>query len=394
MESPFTGLELSKELEGKRPVAVMLDGSVKALPQAGIQDAGVVFVSNIEEKYIRYMAIFLDKAPSKVGPIRSARPYFIDWAVAYESFLAHCAGCPETIDRLSKERLIIDLDFAYLFNNKGKRVPLRPMEFFWLSDEKTPPHNVYMDIKRFRGTINLETIKTIKPGINFTKDKDVTDFSAYESFFHKNQKLISQDKAVFVEITRGKNNRISYSFLPSNNKYERFIYRPKNCSRPFYKKILKKIADSLKNILKALSKKFYDRLKNSPAKDIYELTLGRDNFAEAYKQTDENYGRPVEINNIVLMRAQISIVTGSLRRRISVKTLDKGKAIFFMDGCFINGTWIKICNDMAIRFFDEKGERINFNPGNIWIEILADDDQVKIGKNSQDDRNIRNNPHL
>lgn len=376
MESPFTGLELKKELEGKRPVAVMIDGSLQAIPQAGIQDASMVFVCQIKRKFTRYMAIFLDKAPIKAGPMRSTRNYFVDWAMAYESFLAHCAGCPETIDRLSKEELIIDLDFVYLFDRKkNKREPVKPLKFFWLADDKIPPHNTYMNIKLFRETVNLEIIKKIKPEISFTRDCDVTDFAAYESVPHKNQKLQAESKASSVEINRGQNNKVLYEYIPSSNNYSRSIY-PAGVKEPFYKTILKKTMYLMKNFLKIILKKNYNGLKNSSVGGIYKKALN--SSVGAQKQIDENYNKPLEINNLILMWVKITPVTGSLRGRISVKTIDKGKAIFFMDGCLVNGTWLKICNDLAIRFFNDKGERVKFNPGNLWIEVLADYDKVKI----------------
>ena len=75
--SPFTGLELSPELWLKRPrrvIAFKVDNNLNARPQSGLQEADTVMEILVEGGMTRFLAFYLDRASSYVGPIRSARP--------------------------------------------------------------------------------------------------------------------------------------------------------------------------------------------------------------------------------------------------------------------------------------------------------------------------------
>ncbi len=75
--SPFTGLELSPEIWLKRPrrvIAFKVDNNLNARPQSGLQEADSVMEILVEGGMTRFLAFFMDKNSSYVGPIRSARP--------------------------------------------------------------------------------------------------------------------------------------------------------------------------------------------------------------------------------------------------------------------------------------------------------------------------------
>ena len=64
-----------------RPIAVMIDNVGVARPQAGLNDAYIVYEIIVEGNQTRLMALFKDKDISKIGPIRSSRHYFLDYAL-------------------------------------------------------------------------------------------------------------------------------------------------------------------------------------------------------------------------------------------------------------------------------------------------------------------------
>lgn len=75
--SPFTGLELSPEIWLNRPrrvIAFKIDNNLNARPQSGLQEADTVMEILVEGGMTRFLAFFMDKKSSYVGPIRSARP--------------------------------------------------------------------------------------------------------------------------------------------------------------------------------------------------------------------------------------------------------------------------------------------------------------------------------
>ena len=64
-----------------RPIAVMIDNHQDAWPQAGIQKAYMVYEIIAEGGETRLMALFKGQELDEIGPVRSARHYFIDYVM-------------------------------------------------------------------------------------------------------------------------------------------------------------------------------------------------------------------------------------------------------------------------------------------------------------------------
>lgn len=79
--------------EGTRPVAVMIDNETDAvLPQGGLGQAQIVYEALVEYGETRYLALFWNNLPGYIGPVRSTRHYFLDYAMEYDAILAHIGG--------------------------------------------------------------------------------------------------------------------------------------------------------------------------------------------------------------------------------------------------------------------------------------------------------------
>ena len=87
--APLTGLE-TKITPPERAVAVTINNHPAARPQNGLSKADLVYEVLAEGSVTRFLAIFQSEKPDKVGPVRSARDYFIDLAKGYDSlYIAH-----------------------------------------------------------------------------------------------------------------------------------------------------------------------------------------------------------------------------------------------------------------------------------------------------------------
>ncbi|MCD6422172.1 DUF3048 domain-containing protein [bacterium] len=128
--SLLTGELVEKEKVDLRPFAVVIENHPASRPPAGLSKAGVVFESLTEGGITRFLA-FYDELPSKVGPIRSARPYFIDWAEELSAFFLHCGGSEEALKELRESRDLYDVNQFYY----GK--------YFWRERSRVAPHNLY-----------------------------------------------------------------------------------------------------------------------------------------------------------------------------------------------------------------------------------------------------------
>ncbi len=98
--SRLTGVLISPELN-KRPVTgVMIENSPDARPQSGLKDAGVVFEAIAEGGITRFLALYLEGQPDYIGPVRSVRPYYVDWAMTFDASIAHAGGSPDGLARI------------------------------------------------------------------------------------------------------------------------------------------------------------------------------------------------------------------------------------------------------------------------------------------------------
>lgn len=83
-----------------RPYAVMINNNHAAWPQCGLDDAYLVYEIVAEGGITRMMALYKDKLPEKVGSVRSARHYFIDYAEENDAIFIHWGGSPQAYSRI------------------------------------------------------------------------------------------------------------------------------------------------------------------------------------------------------------------------------------------------------------------------------------------------------
>ena len=134
----LTGMPVEDEADLKlRPIAVMLDNEYNARPQSGLLDAEIVYEIPVEGNITRYMAIYHHNHTEKIGPVRSARPYFIDKALEFNAVYVHCGGSPQALQDLVK------LNVNTLNDLKGSPC-------FWRAKDRKMPHNLYTSTKLMR----------------------------------------------------------------------------------------------------------------------------------------------------------------------------------------------------------------------------------------------------
>src|SRR3989338_1649601 len=94
---PLNGVKRTKKSrdfwERRRPLAVMVENHTESRPQSGLSAADVVYEAVAEGGITRFMAVFYcNLADIQVGPVRSARTYFLDWLGEYNALYAHVGG--------------------------------------------------------------------------------------------------------------------------------------------------------------------------------------------------------------------------------------------------------------------------------------------------------------
>lgn len=130
MLNPLTGLPMvDSSIESRRPIAVMLDNLYPARPQAGLKDADICYEILAEGRITRYLVVFYSTLPDLVGPIRSARPYFIEKALELDAIYVHVGGSNQALKDIKRYEMA-DIDGL----SSGA---------FWRENHKRIPHNMY-----------------------------------------------------------------------------------------------------------------------------------------------------------------------------------------------------------------------------------------------------------
>jgi hypothetical protein len=98
--SRLTGMPIPEETASFRPLAVVVNNIYRALPQSGISQADVIIEVLAEGDITRLVGIFQSTDLPKIGPVRSARDYFVDFAWDYDAFFVHHGGSPSGYERM------------------------------------------------------------------------------------------------------------------------------------------------------------------------------------------------------------------------------------------------------------------------------------------------------
>ncbi|MFR8505842.1 MAG: DUF3048 domain-containing protein [Peptoniphilus sp.] len=186
--TPLTHEERDNEDQAKKKIfAVMLDNHDDARPQAQISKADIIYEYRVEGEFTRYMALFQSNFPENVGPVRSARPYFVQTAKEYNAIYAHWGGSVAGLEEV-KKRNVVDLDGIALEGivfHRNKNVG------------KRAPHNGYISLPELEKYL-------VEKGV------DVNDNTASLNFYDKEANIEGLDVG---EITLNFNNRYKTNFI-------------------------------------------------------------------------------------------------------------------------------------------------------------------------------------
>ncbi len=126
------GATVDAAVSNRFPVAVMIENLVDIRPQAGLSSAGVVYEALAEGGITRFMAVYATTdSIENIGPVRSARHYFVDWAEEYHGVYAYVGGSPQALGVTGSSNYITDLNQFY------------NSEYFYRSTDREAPHNLF-----------------------------------------------------------------------------------------------------------------------------------------------------------------------------------------------------------------------------------------------------------
>lgn len=325
---PLNGVLYSKEQkewwEKHRPLNVMIENHKNARPQSGLSFADVIYEAVAEGGITRFMAVYYCQDVGVVGPIRSARTYFIDFASEYgkSPLYVHVGGAntPGPANALGQ---LSDYDWTGYndMNQFSIGFPTFWRDYDRLGHPADTEHTMYSTTEKlwkFAITRGLTDV-----------DKDGTVWSkGFVPYAFKDDASLSElpkSGSVHLEFwSKDQDYYVDWIYNPSSNSYKRNNGGIAHIDRDNNQTL------TTKNIAVLLMREF-------SANDGYE-------------------------NNVHLL----------------YKDKGSGKAIVFLDGKRTDGTWRKDTRISRTLIFDSNGSPIKFNKGTIWFSILPTDGIVNV----------------
>lgn len=182
----------------ERPVAVMIDNHTGAWPQAGLNKAYLVYEIIVEGGETRLMALFKGKDVEHIGPVRSSRHYFLDYALENDAIYTHFGWSPQA-----------ESDIKSLSVNNINGIT-ESSQNFWRAKGKSSPHNVVTSMDKL-----LEIAE--RKGYRTTSEKDsVLNYTVEE--------ITLEDgvDATNIIIPHSTSQKVEYKYNQETKKYTRY----------------------------------------------------------------------------------------------------------------------------------------------------------------------------
>ena len=181
-----------------RPIAIMIDNHKAALPQGGLNDAYMVYEIIVEGGESRLMALFKGANTEKIGPVRSSRHYFLDYALENDAIYVHYGWSPQAE---------YDIGALKVQNINGIT---ESSSDFWRVKDKSSPHNV---------ATSIAAIKKIAERKNYRVTSDAKSVLNYVSTAVN---LDDGTSAINVVIPYSDSNTVKYTYDANTQRYQRY----------------------------------------------------------------------------------------------------------------------------------------------------------------------------
>ena len=287
----------------------MINNSTEARPQSGLGQADIVFEAIAEGGITRYLALFQSEFPKFLGPVRSLRPYYLDWGLGFDASIAHVGGSPQAQQDAKTYLGSKDLDQINLGTTAFTRESFR-----------NAPHNVYTNVNTLFDVLKSRNIKTG----DFTPMSRVDSTPQPES----EQDTQAQDPeapsvSTPVQTTEKSATAIDITFS---------------------------------------SKSYNPRYEYDASANRYRRFLG----GEPHLDREDNKQYRADV--VVVMKARFTVSSSAGHNNVG--TTEGGAVSIFQNGIVHEGSWSKASKSAPIVFKDSTGKEILLHPGKTWISVI------------------------
>ncbi len=179
--SYLTGEKIDEDLHNRRPFAVMLNNIINACPQAGIEEASVVYEAPVEGAITRLMGIFEDvSGMEKIGSVRSCRTYYPMYAREFDAIYTHYGQAVYAVELLNTDK-VNNISGLASQEGAGQIYGYAGEDIFYRSSDRPAPHNCYTSGDRLDAACTKLGYRrlledTYEPKFSFVKDEESVSF--------------------------------------------------------------------------------------------------------------------------------------------------------------------------------------------------------------------------
>ena len=315
--SRLTGLEIADESSNSAPTYCIQvpNGDDGARPQAGLNQAAVVFEAIAERGITRFAAVYQNPTTSAIGPIRSLRTYYLNWDTPFDCTVVHAGGSDDALANIQKG---------------GQRNLDESAIYMW------------RETRSGRAWNNL-----------FTSATKLANFNSSKGYISSNPKTFPRltpeaaSEATAANTTCIEEScvtdvvgEISIAFGASPTYNTTYTYDP-------------------------ITNKYLRSYATGKPHLSYECPT---ELAEP--NTVTQCGDPIQLAPSVVIAMVVSEHTANDNYHEEINTIGTGSATIFQNGQVIEGTWTKTNQSSQIVFRDNNGDIVSFTPGQVWIAAV------------------------
>ncbi|MBE6157531.1 MAG: DUF3048 domain-containing protein [Firmicutes bacterium] len=312
-------LTIVDEDSNKRPIAVMYDNNVGNNNHAGLQKSYITYEIIVEGGLTRIMALFKDQDVNLIGPVRSSRHYFLDYALESDAIYTHF-GWSTYAENDIKSLGVNNINGLY------DSIP------FWREKTIAAPHNVFTTTDKVYSYAKEKKYNTETDNwklLNYTTDKvnldkPVSTKTVVNEETGKKEKVEEKDPNLLTA------NSISMSY--STYQVRSYDYNSENG--------------------------YYLRSMNGTA------------------HIDKESKQQLHYKNIIIERVSNSQLDSYGRQDLS--TTGSGEGYYITNGYALPIKWTKSSRSDKTKYTYLNGKEVKVNDGNTFIQIVPVNSTITI----------------
>ncbi len=326
--SSLTGLPLSNASQKNAPIYCIQvpNGTDGARPQAGLNEAGVIFEAIAEAGITRFAAIFQNPKSAVIGPVRSLRLYYLEWDTPFDCTIVHAGGADDALHAVSSGGYSdLSEDYSYMY----------------------------------RGTYGGRLWNNL-----FTNSSNLNRFS-------NDSGKTSSDAQGFARMTPDESKK---------SRIDNLAVEKLSITTPTDKDTSKLNADITDiNLSFGSSATFNVNYEYDADSNTYRRSYGI-GAHEVYSCPSEDLGErnPEDVCQLTVMSPTAVVAMVVSERRASdnyhedITTIGSGDAYIFQNGTAIKGKWTKSSREDQIKFTDAEGNEIKLTPGQTFVSAIPE----------------------